>query len=129
MGDLMNFDSGDSGGPPSPRNLARRGLSAVGFLAAGAGLFVMGSLPGIVGIVAGAAACFFGIGSAFSHDRADRMGGSVLFAGGALTLLAKLRIPILAGLSSVVLSVGAVACIGLGIWNGIKFLRGLKDRG
>jgi hypothetical protein len=129
MGSLFRFDGDDSGGPPSPGNLARRGLSAVGFLAAGAGLFVMGSLPGIVGIVAGAAACFFGVGSAFSHDKADRMGGTVLFAGGALTLLAKLKIPVLAGLSSVVLSIGAVACIGMGIWNGIKFLRGLKDRG
>ncbi|MDR1231406.1 MAG: hypothetical protein LBK61_08395 [Spirochaetaceae bacterium] len=129
MGDLMKFDGGDSGGMPPSGKLARQGLSAVGFLAAGAGLFVMGALPVVVGIVAGAAACFFGIGSAFSHDKADRLGGSVLFAGGALTLLAKLKIPVLAGLSSVVLSIGAVACIGMGIWNGIKFLRGLKDRG
>jgi hypothetical protein len=125
MGSLFNFEGGE---PPSQKDIVRQGLSAAGFLATGVGLFVMGSLPAIIGVIVGVAACFLGVGSAFSHDRDDRIGGSVLFAGGALTLLAKLRIPLLAGLSRVVLSVGAVACIGLGIWNGIKFLRGLQDR-
>jgi hypothetical protein len=128
MNGSFDFDNGGSGGMPSTQNLARRGLSAVGFLAAGVGLFVMGSLPPLLGIIAGAAACFFGVGSVFSHDSADRVGGTVLFAGGALTLLAKFRIPLLALPSQVLMSVGAAACLGLGIWNGIKFLRGLQER-
>ena len=127
MNNLLNADGGDSG-PPSTQNLARHGLSAVGFLAAGIGLSVMGSLPLIPGIVIGAAACFLGVGSVFSRDSADRVGGSVLFAGGALTLLAKFRIPLLAPLAHVVMSVGAVACLGLGIWNVVKFFRGLRER-
>jgi hypothetical protein len=128
MGSLFKFDGDDSDRMPSQGNLAAQGLSAVGFLAAGAGLFVLGALPSFIGIIAGVAACVFGIGSAASRDKADRLGGIVLFTGGALALLVKFRIPILAGLSRIVMSVGAVVCIGLGIWNGIKFLRGLRDR-
>jgi hypothetical protein len=128
MGNLFNFDDGDSGGMPFQRNLTQQGLSAVGFLSAGAGLFVLGALPSFIGIIAGVAACIFGIGSVASRDKADRLGGIVLFTGGALALLVKFKIPVLAGLSRVVMSVGAVACIGLGIWSGIKFLRGLRDR-
>lgn len=127
MNDLLNFDGGNSGSP-STRNLARQGLSAVGFLAAGIGLSVMGSLPPIPGIVIGAAACFLGVGSVFSRDSADRVGGSVLFTGGAFTLLAKLRIPLLAPLAHVAMSVGAVACLGLGIWNAVRFFWGLRER-
>jgi hypothetical protein len=127
MNDLFDPSSGDSGFP-STGNLARQGLSAVGFLAAGTGFLVMGSLPTVLGIVIGAAACFLGVGSVFSHDNADRLGGSVLFAGGALTLLAKLKIPLLAGLARVALSVGAFACLGLGIWNAVRFFRGLRKR-
>jgi hypothetical protein len=127
MKDLMKIDSDDSG-IPSTQNLARQGLSAVGFLAAGIGFFVMGGLPAIPGIIIGAAACFFGVGSVFSHDRADRVGGTVLFAGGALALLAKFRIPLLAPLAKVALSVGAFACLGLGILNAVRFFRGLQRR-
>jgi hypothetical protein len=127
MSDLFNSGGGDSM-LPSTRDLARRGLSAAGFLATGVGLSVMGSLPSVLGIVIGAAACFIGVGSVFSHDKTDRVGGTVLFAGGALTLLAKFRIPLLAGLANVAMSVGAVACLGLGIWNAVKFFRGLRAR-
>jgi hypothetical protein len=123
------FDpSSDDSGFPSTRNLARQGLSAAGFLAAGIGLLVMGSLPPVLGIVIGAVACFFGVGSVFSHDSADRLGGTVLFAGGALTLLAKFKIPLLAGLARIALSVGGFACLGLGIWNAVRFFRGLRKR-
>jgi hypothetical protein len=125
MSDLFNSGGGDSM-LPSTRNLARQGLSAAGFLATGVGLSVMGSLPPVLGIVIGAAACFIGVGSVFSHDKTDRVGGTVLFTGGALTLLAKFKI--LAGLANVVMSVGAVACLGLGIWNAVKFFRGLRAR-
>jgi hypothetical protein len=123
MNDLVNIDN-DSGGSPS--NLTQKGVAAVGFLAAGAGFLVMGALPFIVGVAVGGLACFIGAGSVFSRDKTDRTGGLVLFAGGALTLLAKFRL--LAALSRTALAIGAVACIGLGIWNGIKFLRGLKAR-
>jgi hypothetical protein len=127
MNDLFDPRGSDSG-PPSTRTLVRQGLSAVGFLAAGIGLSVMGSLPPMLGIVIGAAACFLGVGSVFSHDHTDRMGGTVLFAGGALTLLAKFRIPLLAPLARIALSVGAVACLGLGILNAVRFFRGLRER-
>jgi hypothetical protein len=68
------------------------------------------------------------VGSVFSHDNADRLGGSVLFAGGALTLLAKFKLPLLAPLARVALSVGGFACLGLGIWNAVQFFRGLRKR-
>jgi hypothetical protein len=129
MDSLPHFDGDDSGRMPSSQEIVRQGLSAVGFLAAGAGLFVLGWFPPVVGIVAGIAACLFGVKAVRSSDKADQIGGVALFAGGALTLLSKLRIPLLGPLSHVVMSIGAVACVGLGIWNGIKFFRHLKELG
>jgi hypothetical protein len=123
MGNLVKFDGSDSSGA-----LTRQGVSAVGFLATGAGFFVMGTLPALLGIVIGAVACFIGAGSVFSGDKSDRVGGTVLFAGGALTLLAKFRIPLLAGISQTALIIGGFVCLGLGFWKGLKFLRGLKNR-
>ena len=116
--------------------LAKRGVAAVASLAGGVGLFVLGALPSVMGIAAGAIAVFVGIGAAFSRDAgngadddrksADRKGGVIVAAAGLLAILAKL--PLSRALAAPLLGLGAAVLIGFGIWNGLKFLKGLKSR-
>ncbi|MDR2515988.1 MAG: hypothetical protein LBC88_01250 [Spirochaetaceae bacterium] len=109
--------------------LAKRGVAAVASLAGGAGLLVLGALPPVMGIAAGAIAVFVGIGAAFSRGNeggADRKGGVMVTAAGILAILAKL--PLSRTLAAPLLGLGAAVLIGFGVWNGIKFLKGLKSR-
>lgn len=130
MNNLLRPDGdGSPDGFPSTKKLARRGVAAAGFLAAGGGLLVLGGLPLIPALIVGGLACFVGAGSAFSRNTDDRIGGGALFAGGAITLIAKLPLfGMLRPVAGFALVVGAVACLGLAVWNGIRFLRGLKAR-
>jgi hypothetical protein len=120
------------GGPetrPSTSTLSQKGVAAAGFLLGGIGLSVLGGLPAIPGVVLGALAAIIGSGSVFSHNRDDRIGGTALLAGGLLALVSKLPLfgP-LRPLAGVAIAIGAVACIGLAILNGLKFLKGLRER-
>jgi hypothetical protein len=61
-----------------------------------------------------------------SKDKEDHFPGTVITAGGVLCLVA--QIPILGLLGKIALGIGAVALIGIGVWNGVKFILGLKSR-
>jgi hypothetical protein len=116
------------GGGYTPTNvLAKQGVVAIGGIAGGIGLFIMGALPPIVGIIAGAAVGVVGIGALLSKDREDRKPGLIVTAAGGLSILSK--IGIIRPLAGTLLGIGAIGLLGLGIWNGIKFLKGLKSRG
>ena len=104
--------------------LSRLGVSAVGYSAAGIFLFILKG----AGFIIGGAACLIGVGSLFSKDPTDRKAGAVIIAAGALAILSKLHVPLLTGVSGVLLTIGAVGLLALGVWNGIKFFLGLKKR-
>jgi hypothetical protein len=115
------------GGGYTPTNvLAKQGVAAVGGIAGGALLLLMGVLPPVVGIIAGAVVGIVGIGACLSKDPADKKPGAVTAAAGVLTILS--RLPFLGGLAGGLLGLGTIGLFAMGIWNGIKFFRGLKSR-
>jgi hypothetical protein len=111
----------------TPTNvLAKQGVTAIGSLIGGAGLLIAGALPPVPGIVVGAVIGIIGIGAAMSKDRDDRKIGIFAAAAGGLTILAK--IGIVKPLAGTLLAIGAIGFLAAGIWNGVKFLKGLKNR-
>jgi hypothetical protein len=117
---------------PTPSNvLAKQGVAAIGNLIGGVGLLVMNILPRPVGLGLGAVLLVVGIVSMRSKDPEDRKPGLMLTIAGALSVLARAgaNLPLVPALSGTLLSVGAIGLLAMGIWNGIKFLKGLKSRG
>jgi hypothetical protein len=113
--------------PGSTKKLAKQGVSAVGGIAGGIVLFVLGALPPVAGIIAGAVVTAVGIGALLSRDPEDRKPGLLVTIGGALAIFSK--VGIVRPLAGTLLGIGALGLLALGIWNGIKFLKGLKSRG
>ena len=111
---------------PSTKSLSKLGVSAVGCIATGIFLLVL-KLP-LVGIIAGIIVLLFGIGNIASKDRTDKKAGLLISAAGALTILSVTNIPLIAPVSGVLLTVGAVGLLALGVVNAVRFFRGLKKR-
>ncbi|MDR2792716.1 MAG: hypothetical protein LBB61_03485 [Treponema sp.] len=113
--------------PYESRNgLSKKGVTAIGCIAGGIGLFVLGSLSPVAGIVAGAVAGVVGMCALASKDPEDKTPGAITAGAGALTIVSKL--PIVGLLAKPFLGLGAVILLGVGIWNGVKFFKGLKAR-
>jgi uncharacterized membrane protein len=114
---------------PSTSSLTKLGITAVGYTAGGIFLFILQAFnrPGI-GLVVGAIVSAIGIASFTSKDPADKKAGAIIMTAGVLTLLSRIRIPMITTLAGTLLSIGAVGLLALGIWNGIKFIAGLKKR-
>jgi hypothetical protein len=111
----------------TPTNvLAKQGVAAIGCLIGGAGLLIAGALPPVVGIIAGGVIGIAGIGAAMSKDPEDRKPGIFVAAAGGLTILSK--IGIVKPLAGTLLAIGAVGLLAAGVWNGVKFIKGLKNR-
>jgi hypothetical protein len=108
------------------RALAKQGVAAVSCLVGGAALLIMSALPPIVGIVAGVIVGVVGVTAILSKDPEDRKPGIIVTAAGALSILAK--VGVVRPLAASLLGIGALGLLALGVWNGIKFLRGLKNR-
>ncbi|MDR1908365.1 MAG: hypothetical protein LBQ35_00410 [Spirochaetaceae bacterium] len=121
----MNDLIPDGGITPTPV-LAKLGVSAVGFLAGGVGLFVLGILPAPMGIVAGGLAAVLGIGALLSRDPDDRKGGIIIIAAGIVSILA--RLPLSRVVAAPVMRIAALGFIVYGVWKGIQFFKGLKTR-
>jgi len=115
-----------------PRSvLVKQGLSAVAYLAGGAFMLVMtvGAHHGLLGIILPAAALVIGIGALLSKDTSDKKPGFVFTAAGVLGMIVRfVRVPPLQAIAGTVMTIGAIGLLAAGIWNGIKFLRGLKSR-
>jgi hypothetical protein len=116
----------------SNTKLTKTGIAAVSEIAGGALLIILRALPTPLAIVAGCITAVVGLSSVFSSDPVDKKAGALVFFAGACTLLTRLpvvrAIPLLPAIAGLGLAVGSVAMIGLGIWNGIKFISGLKAR-
>jgi hypothetical protein len=127
MNDLERRNS-----PVPTQTLRKQGFAAIANLAGGFFLLVLGMVGGrfpIVGIVLGALSAFFGLTALLSKDSEDKKPGIILTAGGILAVLSRVGAGFFKPLAGTLLSVGAFGMIALGIWNGIKFFKGLKSRG
>jgi hypothetical protein len=121
----------DRRAPVPARTLEKLGLKAVANLAGGLLFLVLGVLSAripIAGFILGGLSGLFGIFTLFSKDKEDRKAGLVLTAGGVLAVLSRAGASFFRPIAGSLLSIGAFGLIALGIWNGIKFLTGLKSR-
>jgi len=118
--------------PVVPRDvLAKQGLSAAACLAGGAFLMLMtiGAHHGLFGIILPVLSLAIGIGALLSRDMEDKKPGFVFTAAGVLGMIMRfVRIPPLQAVAGTVLTIGALGLLAVGIWNGVKFFRGLKTR-
>jgi hypothetical protein len=110
--------------------VAKRGVAAVGAIAGSILLFVLGALPLVVGIIAGAVVALAGFAVLSSKNPADKLPGLITAGAGILTLAARLPFvrALLGGAAGFLLKAGAFALLGIGIWNLVKFLSGMKSR-
>jgi hypothetical protein len=125
MGDL---ESGNN--VPSTSRLSKQGLTAVACAAGGIFLIVLQLVSRfrVLGLIVGAVVCVIGIGALMSKDPTDRKPGAVITAAGVLALLSKVKVPWMAAFSGTLLTIGAIGLLAVGIYNGVRFLFGLKDR-
>jgi hypothetical protein len=115
-----------SGAYVPSRVLSKQGVRAVAGIIGGAALLVLGRLPFLPALIAGAVVAVVGLSAVFSKDPEDKFPGALVSASGALLVFSKVGIAkVPAGLLLGLLSLGL---LGMGIWNGIKFLKGLKER-
>jgi hypothetical protein len=130
--------------PVESKEITNAGVRGVGATVGGVGLLVLKGLSmafwGIGGLVIGGLSFLVGAASVKSESKTDRRGGVIaMVAGVALALpgLAKIFkiVPIVGGmvvsldhLASGVLGLGAIGLIGYGIFNLVKFVKGLKSR-
>jgi hypothetical protein len=122
MGDIVEKNT-------SSKFLSKIGVSAVLQLAGGVVLAVLSALPAPVSAVAGVILTAVGLTGVASRDREDKKIGLVLTASGAAAILSRFGfLPILKAAGATALAVGAAAFIGLGIFNAIRFVIGLKKR-
>jgi hypothetical protein len=126
---VNDLESPESSSPE--KILTKQGVTAVFSLSAGAFLFIMtilGTRFPVAGLVLGCVTAVVGIAALLSKDPEDKKPGLFLTLAGVLELIQRAGIPLVRPLAGTLLSIGAVGCIVLGIWNGIKFLKGLKSR-
>ena len=121
--------------PVDSSNLSKRGTRGILSTGAGAGILILNGIlhfP-VIGAVIGGVLVVLGISGIFSKTRTDKVAGTVALVIGAAGLTSVLgAIPIIGSLarfSSTVLGVGAIGLIGYGIYNIVKFVRGLRHRG
>jgi hypothetical protein len=123
--------------PKTTQEVRRFGMVGVGAGISGLGLLILnGFSGGWGGLVVGALVALggFGImGSKGSSDPKDKRLGGLVTAAGVVTAGASLLSILhflgpLAALGQFVLWGSGIGLLGLGIWNIIKFVKGLKSR-
>jgi hypothetical protein len=124
MGNLIEKDD-----TPSKNSLSKTGVSAVLQLAGGVVLLVLGALPALLSTVVGGALTIIGLTEFSSRDNEDKKIGAVLTLAGAATILSRHGVlPALKAAGGMALRTGAFVLIGLGLFNAIKFIIGIKKR-
>ncbi|MDR2096768.1 MAG: hypothetical protein LBP76_14795 [Treponema sp.] len=117
----------ESSGSNSPNKiLAKQGITAIGGIVGGLGLFLMSALPPFAGIALGAVVLIAGISGLISRNPADKKLGLIVTVAGALAVFSK--VGIIKPLAAAVLGISAIGLLAIGVVNGVKFLYGLKRK-
>ncbi len=130
--------------PAGSTDITNAGVRGIGAAIGGVGLIVLqgvsGFLGGLVGLAVGGVAFVLGASSLASKSAADKRGGTIAMIAGAVMALPGLGhflgfVPIMgpllkvaAGFSGFVIGAGALGLIGYGVFNIVKFAKGLKSR-
>lgn len=120
--------------PKSTQEIRKTGVVGVGSSIAGVGLLVLNALSGgWLGIIGGGLVALGGLGIMNSSETADKRMGGLVTAAGAVTAVASIfRLIGLRGLGALgsgALWVAGFGLLGVGIYNIIRFVKGLKSRG
>ncbi|MDR2803303.1 MAG: hypothetical protein LBB22_03315 [Treponema sp.] len=109
--------------------LSKTGVSAVFQIVGGVALSILGMLPAVLATVAGGALTILGLAGVSSRDKEDKKIGLVLTLAGAAAVLSRYGViaPLKAA-GAIALHAGSFALIGLGLFNAIRFVLGLKKR-
>ena len=112
--------------------LSKRGVSAIAEIAGGALLLIMhvfsARLPPL-GIIFGIIVCGIGLSGLLSKEPEGKKPGTILTIAGIMKLVSHLGVPvIIRPIAGTFLTISSLGLLALGIWNGIRFLQGLKSR-
>ncbi len=113
--------------PTETGEVRKNGMRGVISTGAGLGLMVFNSLlhlP-VVGWVLGGALIVLGVMGVAGRNRTDKATGTVMMGAGVLGLSSI----VLKGLTGFLLGAAGIGLVGYGIFNLIKFAKGLKSRG
>lgn len=107
-------------------NVRKAGMRGVVSTGAGIGLMLFNTLlhVPVVGYVLGGALVVLGVMGLIGKNRTDKSTGAVLIGAGVLGLASFF----LKGVTGYLLGAGGLGLIGYGIFNLVKFARGLKSR-
>lgn len=112
--------------PVDSEEVRKNGMRGVVSTGAGIGIVVFNSLlhlP-VIGIVISGALIALGVMGLVGKNRTDKTSGTVLMAAGGLGVASIF----LKGLTGFLFGVGGVGLIGYGVFNLIKFAKGLKSK-
>ena len=126
---MNNVEKRDEAVPTN--TLAKRGVAAIAQIAGGVLFLVMHAFGGRLrplGIGLGLVVGGIGIAALLSKDPEDRKPGIIMTIAGALELMYQLKVPLVAGLSGWLFTVASLGLLALGIFNAIRFRKGLKSR-
>jgi hypothetical protein len=130
MNDEKNNNETLSKEIPSTASITKLGIKAIAFCATGGFIFFINWLQdsNVFGFVVGGIVLVFGVCSFFSKDPSDKKTGIIFALAGLFTLFSKMDIQAVSGFLKILLNIGAFGLFALGLWNGIRFLLGLKKR-
>lgn len=113
--------------PSDTTNIHNHGVRGVISTGAGLGLMLFNSLLNlpVIGWVIGGGLVVIGVMGVTGKSRTDKVSGALFIGAGALGLGSFL----LPGLTSFLLGLPAIGLLGYGIFNLVKFARGIKSRG
>lgn len=116
----------------SKEDLTKTGVNAVlgilGGLAFGVLGFVISKIMPLIGLGLGVFITVLGVKALFSKIKGERKTGLITALVGVVMILFFRKVPFVTSFAGMIFSIGAFASFGLGIYNGIRFLIGLKKR-
>ncbi len=121
--------------PKTTQEIRKSGVVGVGSSIAGAGLLILNAFAGgWGGLIVGGLVGLGGFGIMGSKEGSDKkMGGLVLTAGAVTAVVSLTRIifggNFISGLGSFALWASGIGLLGLGVYNIVRFVKGLKSRG
>ncbi|HOX49482.1 MAG TPA: hypothetical protein P5165_05065 [Spirochaetia bacterium] len=129
--------------PIGSKEITNSGVRGIGATVGGLALFFLRGLStafgGFLGLGLGALSFIVGASSVKSASKADKVGGSIAMGAGIVLALpgaARLLhvVPVVggilgvaAGFSGWVIGAGALALVGYGVFNIVKFVRGIRS--
>jgi len=127
---VIMFDIQKGSNFPSTSSLSKTGVKAVGYTVAGIFISILIAVTESIwpAMIIGSIVCLLGIGSLSSRDKTDKKAGLIITIAGALTILSRTNIPVITSISGALLGISAFGLLAMGIWNGIKYIIGLKKR-